>query len=253
MLVSITEKCSMGCNHCMSDCKPDGQHMTKQTLIAVCNFLINCNAADHFVLTGGEPTEHPDFIEMMDIIFEKFGKTGQEHLMTITTNGFWCLEHIEEAKRIAKGTDNLKVFWQVSTDSRFYPKELPLTKRLWREPGFTLCPDCVEYVYPQGRARDNNLEWSAKASKCFNVRAITKQLPNPTIENIVRTLLNRMKFCTPSISIDGKIKLGESCLCPAVASIYDDEAYIIQKIKDFKCHGCDMINDNLPDLYKRFL
>ena len=253
MLVSITEKCSMGCNHCMSDCKPTGEHMTEETLKSICYFLMKHNADDQFIITGGEPTEHPDFLKMMDIIFDLFGKTGQNHIVTITTNGFWCLDNIEEAKRIAKGTDNVKVFWQVSTDHRFYPKELPLTKRLWREPGFTLCPDCVENIYPQGRAKDNDLPWSAKASKCFNVRALTKQLPNPTIENVVHELLKRVKFCTPSIGIHGEIRLGESCLCPAVASIYDDEKDIIRKIIDFKCHSCDMINNKLPYLYKRFL
>ncbi len=28
MLVEVTYACKMGCTHCLSDCKPDGEHMT---------------------------------------------------------------------------------------------------------------------------------------------------------------------------------------------------------------------------------
>ena len=123
--------------------------------------------------------------------------------------------------RIVKGTKNVHLFWQVSTDARFYPKALPTHKRLWREEGFVLCTDCVQRVYPQGRAKDNNLPWQAKASKCFNVRAITKQMPSPSIGLIVESLLTKGFFCTPAIGIDGSIRLGESFLCPKVTSIYE--------------------------------
>ena len=32
MLVELTYACKMGCSHCMSDCKPDGEHMSLQIL-----------------------------------------------------------------------------------------------------------------------------------------------------------------------------------------------------------------------------
>ena len=95
--------------------------------------------------------------------------------------------------------------------------------------------------------------WSARASKCFNLRAITKQMPNPSIGLIVESLLIKGFFCTPAIGIDGSIRLGESFLCPKVTSIYEPEEVIIQKIKDFKCHQCDEINNQLPEIYHQFL
>lgn len=105
----------------------------------------------------------------------------------------------------------------------------------------------------QGRAKDNNLPWKARASKCFNLRAITKQMPNPSIGLIVESLLTKGFFCTPAIGIDGSIRLGESFLCPKVTSIYEPEEVIIQKIKDFECHQCDEINNQLPEIYHQFL
>jgi len=254
MLLKITEKCSMNCTHCMNRATADGEHMTEQTLDDALDFLINNNAYHSIMVTGGEPTEHPEFVKMMGKIISKMSCQSYPCVITITTNGFWCLEHPEEAKKIAVETGYVKVFWQVSTDRRFYPKELPTHKKLWREPGFCLCTDCVTALYPQGRALDNYPDLcTAKASKCFNVRALTKQLPNPSVESIVRELLNKQKFCTPAIRVDGSISLGESDLCPKMASIYDNPDEIIKKIKEFKCHQCDHINDKLPDLYKRFL
>ena len=47
-------------------------------------------------------------------------------------------------------------------------------------------------------------------------------------------------ICTPTISPSGDIKLGESRLCPPVASIYDPEDVIIEKINSFGCKKCEI-------------
>ena len=253
MLLKITEKCSMGCSHCMNSATPDGAHMTEQTLKDALHFLWVNQSHAHIVVSGGEPTEHPEFEHMIQVIFDFFDKKNIYGMITITTNGFWCLDNIEAAKRIAKGTGRVQVLWQVSTDDRYYPKLLPTSKRLWREDGFVLCDRCVTQVYPQGNALKNELPWKAKASKCFNVRALVKQMPSPSIGLLVESLLTRGYFCTPAIRIDGKISLGESDLCPKVASIYDPEELIIEKIKSFQCSQCDFINDSLPYLYRKFV
>lgn len=253
MLLKLTEKCSMGCTHCMNSATPEGEHMTLDTLDDVLEFLIRNEAYEHVVVSGGEPTEHPDFELIMNRILTRFSEERHQSVITITTNGFWCLEHPDAAKRIAAGTPYTKVFWQVSTDSRYYPKALPLHKRLWRESGFILCDRCVTQIYPQGRALANKLPWKAKASKCLNVRAVTKQLKNPSIGLIVEHLFVSHFYCTPAIRIDGGISLGESDHCPKVASIYNSEVEIIRKIIDFKCHQCDFINNSLDPIYKQFL
>lgn len=254
MLLKITEACSLGCKHCMNDAKPDGKHMTLETFEDSLNFLIRNNAYHSIIITGGEPTEHPVFPMFMGYAIAALNKIQVPKVLTITTNGFWILDNLSAAKEIVgAGNEYTMVEFQVSTDTRYYPKKLDTTKRIWREKGFVLCKDCVEFMYPQGRAKQNGFPYQAKASKCFNVRAITKQLPNPTIQDVVGTLLSRGKFCTPAIRIDGGISLGESDLCPKVATIYDKEEDIIQKIKDFKCDGCYPLNENLDARYKQFL
>lgn len=254
MLLKITEACSMGCTHCMNNAKPDGTHMTLETLDAALDFIIKNNAYHSIIVTGGEPTEHPAFSFFIGYIISRLNKIQHKKILTITTNGFWILDNIDTAKEIvAAGNEFTEVTFQVSTDTRYYPKRLDVTKRIWREKGFVLCDNCVESMYPQGRAKENNFPYEVKASKCFNVRAVTKQLPNPSIENIVMTLARAMKFCTPSIRVDGGISLGESDLCPRCASIYDSEKDIVQRIKAFKCDGCYPLNESLDMKYKQFV
>ena len=227
--------------------------MSEQTFDDVITFLIKNELCDCILISGGEPTEHPEFVQFLHRLTARLKAEDVRSVITITTNGCWCLDNPELAKLVIVNTDKIHVMWQVSTDTRYYPKDLPVHKKLWREPGFVLCERCVEQVYPQGRALENNIPWKAKASKCFNIRALSKQLAYPTVTSVVKQLIDFKKFCTPRININGGISLGESRLCPTVATIYDDPDVIIQKIQQFQCHGCDHVNEQLSPLYKRFV
>lgn len=246
----------MSCKHCINDAKPDGKDMSIDTLEKCLNFIKNHNIGKILVITGGEPTEHRSFNEVMMHILD-WQTRNQQYLyhVTITTNG----EKIQQEPQVYY--DYVEMFrnagiclvFQVSADVKYYPRRIETHRRIFREAGFVLYDDCVEQIYPQGRALTNNIPWKSKASKCYNVRALSKQLPNCTLCDIEAYLAMSNKFCTPHIGIDGSIKLGESDLCPACASIEDTEYEIIDKIRRFKCHQCDHINDNLSDMYKQFL
>lgn len=237
----------------MNDAKPDGKDMSLEVLRDSLSFLRENNLGRvNLVVSGGEPTEHKDF----DAFMRELVEFGWFKIVTVTTNGEAVQRDPERFKgyvRAAKGA-GLMLMFQVSADTRYYPRRIETHKRIFREEGFVLCDNCVEQIYPQGRARDNEIPWEAKASKCFNVRAIAHQLGSGAVlGDIERVLTSSMKFCTPQIGVDGSIKLGESDLCPVCASIYDDMDVIMEKIRKFKCHGCDFINERLPELYRRLL
>lgn len=256
MMLKITERCTMGCKHCMNDAKSDGKDMTFQVFKDSLDFLRDNGLGQiHLVISGGEPLECESFDKFMNYFLD-FSKDNHCFMcVTITTNGELIPGDSKRYQDYVQRafSQNMCLTFQVSADVRYYPRRIPTHKRIYREKGFVLCDDCVQQMYPMGRAKDNNLPWQSKASKCFNVRAITKQIPNCTLADIDRTLSSRAKFCTPHIAVDGSIKLGESDLCPVCASIYDSPDKIIEKIKAFKCHGCDIINDKLPELYRQFL
>ena len=62
MLVEVTYACKMGCTHCLSDCKPDGEHMTLEVFEDVLKFMIK-NQIPTWSFSGGEMFEHPDNFE----------------------------------------------------------------------------------------------------------------------------------------------------------------------------------------------
>ena len=44
MIIDLTYACKMGCSHCMSDCKPEGENMSIQVLKDSLNFLKNAES-----------------------------------------------------------------------------------------------------------------------------------------------------------------------------------------------------------------
>ena len=257
MMVKITEKCTMGCTHCMNAATPDGKHMSLSTFEESLCFLANNELCEQILLiTGGEPTEHPEFFKLLDIMFEMQKDFPFLIAVAVTTNGE-ALQNDHEpylkSIKVAKEA-GIDLFYQVSADVRYYPRRIQTHKRIFREPNIVLCDDCIRWIYPQGRAKENNLDWKANSSKCFNVRAIAHQLPeNARLRDIEQLLLQHEKSCTPHIGVNGEIKLGESDLCPACATIYDDMDTIMSKIRNFKCDACDFINNRLPEQYRRLL
>lgn len=239
----------MQCTHCLGDYTPNGEHMTKQTFIDAINFIIKTNPIIHIAISGGEPTEHPQFTEFMDILISALKKKtdNMPKMITITTNGFWCIDHPDEARKIINtGTQIIKVNFQVSTDKRYYPIPLDTKNPLWKENGFTLCEDCVISMYPQGRALENGLSHNSKAPRCFNFRSFMKTVEPKSgfmnkLEMATMGLLMKGYSCTPSIGIHGEICVGESRLCPPAASIYDSLQEIDNKIINFRCHKCEFL------------
>ena len=239
----------MQCTHCLGDYTPNGEHMTKQTFIDAIDFIIKTNPIIHIAISGGEPTEHPQFTEFMDILISALKKKtdNMPKMITITTNGFWCIDHPDEARKIINtGTQIIKVNFQVSTDKRYYPIPLDTKNPLWKENGFTLCEDCVISMYPQGRALENGLSHNSKAPRCFNFRSFMKTVEPKSgfmnkLEMATMGLLMKGYSCTPSIGIHGEICLGESRLCPPAASIYDSLQEIDNKITNFRCHKCEFL------------
>lgn len=250
MLLSITNKCRMGCPHCMDDALPTGnQFMDLQTFMDALDF--NFKYDFNIIVTGGEPTEHPSFWMYMSIMTSRL-KAGSS--CVITTNG---MNMDKDTGSIYDGMlklnemSNGAITYQVTSNPDLYPTQIDLSNKIFSLP-FVVVDREIVGMYPQGRALKNGFEPKlTKAPKCFNIRSaiITKG----NIGESVFALRMLGKFCTPQIAPDGSIKLGESCLCPSVASIYDTEEQIVDKIKRFRCKGCKVALDMLPDFYKQVI
>ena len=247
MLIKITDKCSMGCNHCLSDCTPNLRDMEWNTFVDAMDFVNKyCSLLKPILISGGEPTQSGIFLNVIGYLIDKRIKNP----IIITTNGLWLSDNEWLVKDVKKFLPNCS--FQIVTDPRYYPIHVNENSPIFSYDNVTLCRN-VMHIYPQGRALENNLPFRAKASKCFNIRAITKQLVEPYLFDIIKTMDSFNKFCTPHIDIDGNIKLGESRLCPVCSNIYKSEKQIIDDIINFQCHQCDFINDKLLETYKKFV
>lgn len=247
MMIKITHKCSMGCTHCMNDATKDGAHMDFSTFTQVIDFQRK-NGGPVCFLTGGEPFEHPEFWRFVWHAMCELPYT----LITVATNGA-AMADPKHAQLIEQASKEKRFLtFQVSTDPRYYPIKIDTSLPVYHLPNVTLVTE-IPRIYPQGRAKTNNLPWVSIGSKCCNVRCAARQLNNPTVADITGILFAHDKVCTPHIDANGNIKLGESDLCPVCSSIYKSDREIVSDIINFECHGCDQINKNLPVHVKKVL
>ena len=242
MVINITSYCDMECSHCMNSCnKTNYIHMTEDVFSASLDFCKN-----HVILiSGGEPTSHPDFDHFISIIRDRFKDNG--NMIIITTNGEWILKNKDKARDIVNTDLNKSpvIFFQITTDNRFYPRKIDINDSIFKEPGFELCINPIQKVYPLGRAVENNLaDYNWKCSHCYNLRALCSELSGINdFDEAVSVLESNFKFCTPMITPSGELVLGESIFCTPVGSIIDDsKEELFNKIRNFTCKICEDIN-----------
>ena len=125
-IVEVTYACKMGCTHCLSDCKPDGEHMTLEVFEDVLKFMIK-NQIPTWSFSGGEMFEHPDILKMLSLI-ESYWKTLPiKYPITFATNGRELVRNkkiYHAVSEFLKHCGKRYVMIQVTDDPRFYPDPL---------------------------------------------------------------------------------------------------------------------------------
>lgn len=240
MMVKLTEKCLMGCSHCISNCTPDGRDMTLDVFSDVLDFYERMFPAGAFIISGGEPSENPLFSTMVSTAIERLGNS--KSIIIIATNGMW-IENDPDSCRLLLNyavRRNACLRIQVTNDPRYYPRQVCIPDDIItrKEVLMGACPTLA----PQGRAVLNfGLDqFTVHAPGCFNTLFMAKQayIKGNLLKDFFYFLSANGKFCVPSVSITGEIKAGESDLCPAAASIYDKETDIFRKLVLFSCKNC---------------
>lgn len=235
MILKITRKCDMKCSHCLEDATPDGKHMSLDTFNKALEFIKNTNPF-LVIVSGGEPTNHPNFFEIIDSLIKERGKEN----LIIASNGLFLYNENLKNRILSLG---VKI--QITNDLRYYPMAIPEIehKNVYMENRITA-------MYPQGRAIENNYPTTNKtAPNCFNLRSVCCNSSTNSLSEAIKFLELKGKFCTPSIGINGEILLGESSLCNSIGFVTDNESYLLEKVKIFKCNKCKMEN-NLSLIHK---
>lgn len=240
MLIQITNRCHMGCPHCMQESTARGKHMTEETFQQVHAF---CQQARPLVVsvTGGEPTEHPQWLSMTKTLLALPTKP----LVSITTNGAWIEDaktRIAMARIIRENKGRLKV--QVYSHPEYYRAHdwTVAHKAQFKSIGCIADFDSPIFMQDLGRARKNCKEEVSESDhvpSCINSHLIAKQARS--LPHFLSMAAQAGKFCRPLIDPDGNIHMSESWLCPTVAHVSDGTNEAFRKMKASRpCKGCQL-------------
>lgn len=267
MILAITNKCSSGCTHCLSDCRPVEEHITIKQFKDNLEWCMNLTSTQPIIISGGEPFEHPDIREILTITLERcqgWVKIGNvPPTVIVATNGIpllddpalydWYKEFLKKAGKF--------FLTQVTNVPKYYPRKFTEKEIYWlsKLKGCSVIADPTEIaLYPQGRALDLNEEYQTRGPKCINARLVSKQLcvreafPGNATNNTIYSLFNLIssqaqKFCSPRVNIDGTISIGESLLCPPIGTINDHPRKLFLNILNCNCEKCKISIDKLKE------
>lgn len=232
MLVRITDYCTMGCAHCMINASKQGKHMDKKTFRDTLKFIKPIDLI--LFLSGGEPTQHPEFLEFLEIVNDH---GFDPEAVLIMSNGTFLEDKTYTDKILDFG---YRI--QVTNDSRFYPKTIIKIDH----PLITYV-DRINQVSPFGRALKNRIPVTQKYPECFNLRSIA--YCKTTFSDVIDVLrILAKKYCTPAINTDGSISAGETPFCGRIGTIYSTDEELMKGIRSLSCNNCGL-DKNLTGKY----
>lgn len=225
MLIQITNRCHEGCAHCMHCSNPNGEHMSEATFKNALRFG-QFLGASAYVISGGEPTEHPQFLEFCQYIDRFLRQSKSVGAFTITSNGTWFPERTEEMIKLAKLQSYVGM--QVYTNPKWYKDAafiIEHIKELSAIPKVIVTTDEIRSMQDLGRAKTNEQAQKEIAANshhmsCLNGHLLFKQTsPTRKLTGLDHT---PGVMCKPYIDYKGNVHLSESCLCPSFGNVNDD-------------------------------
>ena len=103
--ISVTDKCNFRCRYCMPDPVPDVEHeeiLRYEEILRICEAAVRLGIRK-FKITGGEPLVRKGCVDFMRCLKE----TDGVETVTLTTNGMFVKEHIDEFKHM--GLDGINI------------------------------------------------------------------------------------------------------------------------------------------------
>lgn len=220
MLIQITNRCQEGCRHCLQNAMPDGPLMTESTFRKAIEFgrFLKCPL---YVITGGEPTEHPQFLEFCKMLNRLISK---EAVFTVTSNGMWYPDQKDMVEKLSR----LKSFagMQVYSNPKWYKDYDFIMAHKTEIESINKVSISNETIYMQdlGRACQDK-DAQAEVAKnpyfmsCVNGHLLFRQMSSL---HRMRGMSPKGTYCKPMVDYKGDVHLSESCLCPSFGNVDTD-------------------------------
>ncbi len=107
-LVEITTGCNLKCPLCFAESGPGGKHIDFATYKSMVDRVVELEGiADILQLSGGEPTLHPDLVNMVRYAYEQ-----PIHAVMINTNGIRIAKDRALLEQLAPMKDRLEIYLQ---------------------------------------------------------------------------------------------------------------------------------------------
>lgn len=229
----------MGCSHCLEDATPAGEHMSLDLFKRALDFtaraeceLINHGVEPVILLSGGECTDNPHVVEMLEEV------SARGWLVLLLTHGLW-LNNEELRKEILR--EERKIIVQVTNDSRYYPRKPPKVTH----PKVHYV-DKLLVLSTIGRAKGPKFDPKGleerHAPASFNFRSITRSMgsvPRAIAVLRARALMGGSGMCTPSVSHDGTVVAGESRFCFPIGTVDSSNEELTKNVLAMgSCNRC---------------
>lgn len=108
-IVEVTDRCNLSCPTCYASSAPNyGRHRTLEEIEKMLDTIVaNEGEPDVVQISGGEPTVHPQFFDILDIAKQKPIK----HLM-LNTNGIRIAKDISFVEKLASYMPDFEIYLQ---------------------------------------------------------------------------------------------------------------------------------------------
>lgn len=108
-IVEVTDRCNLTCPTCYAESSPHhGRHRTLEEIEAMLDLVVrNEGEPDVVQISGGEPTVHPQFFEILDI-----AKTKPIRHLMLNTNGIRIAKDEKFVERLATYMPDFEVYLQ---------------------------------------------------------------------------------------------------------------------------------------------
>ena len=120
-IVEVTDRCNLSCPTCYASSAPNyGRHRTLEEINKMFDVIVeNEGEPDVVQISGGEPTVHPQFFEILDMAKSKPIK----HLM-LNTNGIRIAKDREFARKLASYMPDFEIYLQFDSFKKEVLEEL---------------------------------------------------------------------------------------------------------------------------------
>lgn len=119
-IVEITDKCNLSCPVCFAGSDPTKEHKSLEEIELIFDTICaHEDEPDVVQISGGEPTIHPDFFEILDR-----AKNRPFRYLMVNTNGIKIAQDEEFVKKLATYQPNFEIYLQFDSFKKDYLKKI---------------------------------------------------------------------------------------------------------------------------------